>query len=343
MDKPIPEAVLPGVTRYYPAKSSHPGWQMDADPAGEWVLIADVVEAITRGPACVGCFEPIGLDSNHPVSWHVKLGGKQFTAPNEADAHWLAARLNTLTAAQQPDHIVDATKMVAQQQPGQAAACQHAHRHAEYDCVVCDDCGAIRTDGGEDWPVKNAWFASRDLAKQPMQQGGGEVACCTMIDYFNARACDACSQRVESFAFKRTAPPSAPVGVESREIAEHDQFAAIVNALHGAGESMERAVVLARGVTEALAQQPAAVDEAWLSKARSLYDRCSVYPETKPDGMTALLELRNHVYSILATQHQAGLADKPCPYREPTTCKHDFRRDEDHGGACCQLCGEVRQ
>ena len=42
-------------------------------------------------------------------------------------------------------------------------------------------------------------------------------------------------------------------------------------------------------------------------------------------------EKPEQVHAALATQHQ-----------EPKPCKHDFRRDEDNGGACCQLCGEVK-
>lgn len=55
-----------------------------------------------------------------------------------------------------------------------------------------------------------------------------------------------------------TAAQGSPTEVEEREIVEHDQFAAIVNALHAAGESMERAVELARAAHNALTQKPAA-------------------------------------------------------------------------------------
>src|SRR5699024_7011426 len=51
--------------------------------------------------------------------------------------------------------------------------------------------------------------------------------------------------------------------------------------------------------------QIAAEDERWLVKARELYDGCSLYPEKTADGFTALLELRNHVHSILAAQPAA--------------------------------------
>jgi hypothetical protein len=130
---------------------------------------------------------------------------------------WLA-----VTAAQQPDHIVDATKMVAQQQ-GQAVDCQHVHRHAEYDCVVCDDCGAIRTDGGKEWPVKNAWFASRDLAKQPMQQGGGDGLgeggryWRERAEFWRVQAVALGWREKRDAENGEAAPPSAPVGVEAAE------------------------------------------------------------------------------------------------------------------------------
>jgi hypothetical protein len=45
----------------------------------------------------------------------------------------------------------------------------------------------------------------------------------------------------------------------------------------------------------------------------------------------------------LASCKYGYASDGATQHQEPTTCKHDFRRDEDHGGACCQLCGEVRQ
>jgi hypothetical protein len=69
---------------------------------------------------------------------------------------------------------------------------------------------AKRIARGEKWRIADT--------VQPMQQGGGEVvACCTMIDYFNARACDNCSQLVEATAFKNTAPPpSVPECVFAR-------------------------------------------------------------------------------------------------------------------------------
>lgn len=53
-------------------------------------------------------------------------------------------------------------------------------------------------------------------------------------------------------------------------------------------------------------QQPAAVDEAWLSKARELYDRCKLWPENSGDGFMALLDLRNHVAAALAQPQGEG-------------------------------------
>lgn len=39
--------------------------------------------------------------------------------------------------------------------------------------------------------------------------------------------------------------------------------------------------------------------DGWLPKAAALYDKCKLFPETSPEGFTALLQLRNHVAEIL--------------------------------------------
>ncbi|WP_298580484.1 hypothetical protein [uncultured Luteimonas sp.] len=53
------------------------------------------------------------------------------------------------------------------------------------------------------------------------------------------------------------------------------------------------------------------VDEAWMQTARELYDRCRLWPESTDDGFMALLELRNHVQSILTAAQQRGQAAEP--------------------------------
>src|SRR5690606_8390375 len=105
-----------------------------------------------------------------------------------------------------------------------------------------------------------------DTAPQPMQQGGGEVA----MEAWNAALNDAGELRsnapderyarraanVESWIkANRPAPPSAPVGVEDIAV-ELEEFA----------NCPGRVLTLA-GKLRALAQQPAAVDEACESAA----------------------------------------------------------------------------
>jgi hypothetical protein len=181
-----------------------------------------------------GCEWIIVTSKDHPDS-------ESEVTPSDDPA--LFDLLKALTAAQQPDHIVDATKMVAQQQ-GQV--------------VACGGCG-------------------------------------------NADPEKVCIGCLHPFA----APPSAPVGVEEWQCR---------CGLRGPHSSFVAHADCPLRPAHALAQQPAAVECPHRT-------RCDCLASCKyghaSDG---------------ATQHQ-----------EPTTCKHDFRRDEDHGGACCQLCGEVRQ
>src|SRR5690606_21050098 len=107
---------------------------------------------------------------------------------------------------------------------------------------------------------------ARELLKilTAAQQQGQAVACCTMIDYFNARACDTCSQRVESFAFKRAAPPSAPVAVDA---AKH------WHALYRKECQLRQDDAARYGQQivdlEALAQQPAATEGVQAGEAKA--------------------------------------------------------------------------
>lgn len=76
---------------------------------------------------------------------------------------------------------------------------------------------------------------------------------------------------------------------------------------------------------------PAAVDGAmeWTDEAayafRKEVDAVGAHWHPWP------VRFRFGMRAALAAQHQ-----------EPTTCNHVFRRDEDNGGNCCQLCDEVK-
>lgn len=101
------------------------------------------------------------------------------------------------------------------------------------------------------------------------------------------------------------APPPAAEGVQAGEVSTYD-----LAVLDDAAETLDRIGEGSAGLREArarivaaLSQQPEArgvVDEAWMQTARELYDRCRLWPESSDDGFMALLELRNHVQSILA-------------------------------------------
>lgn len=79
---------------------------------------------------------------------------------------------------------------------------------------------------------------------------------------------------------------------------------------------------------DTVAKQPAAVD---VVKGYPLWQ--AIHAESAKAGHPCNVGLAQVISALgaLAAQHQ-----------EPTTCKHDFRRDEDNGGECCQLCGEVK-
>jgi hypothetical protein len=138
----------------------------------------------------------------------------------------------------------------------------------------------------------------------------------------------------DELAGRLTTPPSAPVGVEGTWLwgklmdwcreqriapATQDKLFAIAGEAHR---------------LNALAQQPAAADGAYPT------------PRNRAEAVAlarlalAYLGVIDAHIDVAISRCETDLATK---HQEPTTCKHDFRRDEDHGGACCQLCGEVRQ
>jgi hypothetical protein len=55
-------------------------------------------------------------------------------------------------------------------------------------------------------------------------------------------------------------------------------------------------------------QAEAVLTDEWLEKAADLFKRCNMWPETTGDGFMALLELRNHVESLLAASTPATTA-----------------------------------
>lgn len=117
--------------------------------------------------------------------------------------------------------------------------------------------------------------------------------------------------------------PSAPVGVEA---SYHPCTSILIEGLkrlEGGSDVLAEWDRARAKADAALAQQPAAEydpDAAARAYAARMGDRWEHMGE----------EARQRARE-LATRHQ-----------EPTACKHNFRRDEDHGGACCQLCGEVK-
>lgn len=125
----------------------------------------------------------------------------------------------------------------------------------------------------------------------------------------------------------QTTPPSTPVRVKTLY-----EFMAEQEELRPGIHSKVQAV--ADELRASLAQQPAAVDEEYPT------------PRNRAEAV-ALARLARAYLGVIEAHIDAAVArcetDLGTKQQEPTTCKHDFRRDEDHGGACCQLCGEVRQ
>jgi hypothetical protein len=148
---------------------------------------------------------------------------------------------DSLTAAQQPDHIVDATKMVAQQQ-GQAVS------------------GCCRNAGT---------FACTCNTFQPMQQGGGEAEFKERVADILPRGAtvsdpEAVAERLlRAHAASFTAPPSAPVGVKLPKPVKYPKPDESGNetgtcCAHAYADGWNGCL---RAAKEALAQQPAAIPQ----------------------------------------------------------------------------------
>ena len=126
------------------------------------------------------------------------------------------------------------------------------------------------------------------------------------------------AQRDELVA-RLTTPTSAPVGGVEWIMELADEY--------DAKGHHDRAYDL-----RSLAQQPAPSTLVGAEDIEVLKRLRAALHDAAMNGWWLGVEVLDRVIAAFAAQRQ-----------EPTTCKHDFRRDEDHGGACCQLCGEVRQ
>jgi hypothetical protein len=128
--------------------------------------------------------------------------------------------------------------------------------------------------------------------------------------------------------------PKQPAAVEgARDLIGALQVAELAlreRGLQASGEYRQIEAALAKYAV----QQPAAGEGAYPT------------PRNRAEAV-ALARLALAHLGVIDAHIDAAIArcetDLATQQQEPTTCKHDFRRDEDHGGACCQLCGEVRQ